>query len=437
MLIQWRIRQNSRNLGRRIVLTSQPRPNRGSRPLDSLVLIYSDRQMWDRGIIPVGVLMIAEQLEVYPTVVCPTAQRQRSKAEGITLLITHMNHLGFLAVFVAMVIATLILLLGSLSLANDGIIDRTAVGGITFRKNNQIRMQEEFLEISAKEVRVKFRFFNDSARDIRATVGFAVPPYDPSGAGILSNISASLKVLVNGHMVSPEFDRRAVLGDYDVTTQLSKVGLSHGQIYGDSLLSKKQASALEKLDGAKREFLPRGYKGWKIVETAFWQQNFPARKEVVIQHTYRPAVGHVPSSIVYEADRGIYDPDLSTQESIPTAQGENDKAVCLDDISRQAIEKKIKDYTKANSTSGNLSICVYLRHIEYVLRTARTWKGPIGKFKLRIKKETQDQIISLCFPGKPKKVSSTVYEFVHKDFVPPDRLIVYFYDIGPFPDAPL
>ena len=66
--------------------------------------------------------MIAEQLEVYPTVVCPTAQRQRSKAEGITLLITHMNHLGFLAVFVAMVIATLILLLGSLSLANDGII---------------------------------------------------------------------------------------------------------------------------------------------------------------------------------------------------------------------------------------------------------------------------------------------------------------------------
>ncbi len=381
--------------------------------------------------------MIVEPLILSSSVVRHGAQGQCTQVAGTIVQTNCIRKLGFVSILMVMVAAVLLLRPTEEALANDGIINRTAAGGITFVKNDHIRIQEELLEISTQEVRVKFRFFNDSAHDIRATVGFAAPPYGPGEARYPSNISASFRVLINGRPVSPEFVRRAIVGDSDVTTQLLEAGLSDGPIYGDSRLSENQRSALERLDGAKGKLLRNGFKEWKIAVTAFWQQDFPSRKEVVIQHTYKPAVGHVPISVSYDADRGVYVPDLSSPESIPTAHGEKDKDVCLDDISRDAIKKKIKAYKKAYAGEGGLSICVYLRHIEYVLSTGRKWKGPIGKFKLRIEKDAQDQIISLCFPGKPKKISSTAYEFVHKDFVPPDRLIVYFYDIGGFPDEPL
>ncbi len=72
-----------------------------------------------------------------------------------------------------------------------------------------------------------------------------------------------------------------------------------------------------------------------------------------------------------------------------------------------------------------------VKNVEYILGTGRNWKGPIGTFTLRIEKETPDEIISLCFSGKPKKISPTVYEFYKRDFVPPYRLVVFFYGVGP------
>ena len=70
-----------------------------------------------------------------------------------------------------------------------------------------------------------------------------------------------------------------------------------------------------------------------------------------------------------------------------------------------------------------------LRDIEYVLGTGRNWRGPIGDFRLVIRKESPDQIVSLCFPGKPTRTSATTLEFNHTNFVPQDKIVVYFYDI--------
>lgn len=72
---------------------------------------------------------------------------------------------------------------------------------------------------------------------------------------------------------------------------------------------------------------------------------------------------------------------------------------------------------------------VMLNDVEYVLGTGRNWKGPIADFTLRIEKDSPEQFVSLCFPGRAKRVSPTVLEFSHTDFVPQDKLVVYFYTV--------
>jgi hypothetical protein len=308
------------------------------------------------------------------------------------------------------------------ALANDGIIERSAVGGIEFTKSDDIRMLEEVLEISTKEVRVKFRFLNESDHDIQATVAFDAPSYE---RGRKSPILQSFKVLVNGRPVSAEFVTKAMAGGRDITGELRAIGLSDEQIFGDSALTEDLFAALRKRDGGKGEFVRYGaFVGWKLETNAFWQQQFPAGKEITVEHTYEPSVGRVPSCILY--DKGGV--GFTEPVKIPTADAENENEACLDEISRKGIAKQIKALAASfGSEKGLCSLYVNLRHIEYILSTGRNWKGPIGKFKLRLTKDSPHQIVSLCFPGKPEKPAPTIYEFTCKDFVPPDRLIVYFY----------
>ncbi|MGO9566561.1 MAG: DUF4424 family protein [Desulfomonilaceae bacterium] len=360
---------------------------------------------------------LAEGLQEGPLIVSGTGQ----------LAFAELKRVRVRKVLTRLIIAAAVFIPTALAFANGGIIERTAAGGITFIKSEDIRILEEVLEISRKEVRVKFRFLNESDHDIDATVAFPVPPREPTGGA--STISATFKVLANGHPVPTQFFRRAVVGDRDVTAQLLKIGLSDKQIYGDSRLTKDQLAAVTKLDEGKAELLPYGFwPGWKVAETAFWQQSFPAGKETVIEHTYKPAVGRMPGCILYDTA----DLRNTTTIEIPTANEESGKDVCLDEVTRRAIEKQVKAYAESfPPPKGLVSVYANLKHIEYVLSTGRNWKGPIGDFKLRIKKEAPNQIVSLCFPGKPKLISPTVYEFVEKDFVPPDKLIVYFYMVGP------
>ena len=59
--------------------------------------------------------------------------------------------------------------------ANDSEAE-TSLGGLVLKQNDQISMDSEDLFISAKQVRVKYRFTNHSDRDVRALVAFPLPP---------------------------------------------------------------------------------------------------------------------------------------------------------------------------------------------------------------------------------------------------------------------
>ena len=88
----------------------------------------------------------------------------------------------------------------------------------------------------------------------------------------------------------------------------------------------------------------------------------------------------------------------------------------------QAIKNRVESCVK--DCAGH--VVVYCRDVEYIMGTGRNWNGPIGKLVLRIEKESPDQFLAVCFPGSPKKAGPTVVEYTQTDFVPPDRLVVYF-----------
>ncbi|WP_083941048.1 DUF4424 family protein [Pseudoduganella violaceinigra] len=56
-------------------------------------------------------------------------------------------------------------------------------------------------------------------------------------------------------------------------------------------------------------------------------------------------------------------------------------------------------------------------------------KGGIGEFTLDIVKDTPQQIVSLCFPGKRERIDPLTLRFRMHDYVPQDRLVLNFYTL--------
>lgn len=219
----------------------------------------------------------------------------------------------------------------------------------------------------------------------------------------------SFRILVGGHEIPTQMSRVALVGNLDVTQQLHEVGLSDKQIFetfGDCRAEDDGGTVICGIADEKRAEIVRhtGNSNWKVAETAYWEQVFPAMKEIEVSHEYQPFVGR------------SYD-----YSGIPGDAKES----CMDDGTQRAIAKNI-DSLKAKGGDAVVSLDV----VEYILGTGRNWKGPIKNFKLILKKDSPNQIVSLCFPGKAKRTSASTIEFVHSNFVPQDKLVVYFYTVA-------
>lgn len=274
--------------------------------------------------------------------------------------------LNCLRIAPALVISLAILTHSPIILANDTIA-RIGTGGITFEKSEDIRMLEEWLEIELKQIRVRYRFLNESSQDIHTTVAFPLPsqkafwetdrpPY------IREMFIKSFAVLVDGHPV-----------------QIA---------YGDNVV--------------------------------YWQQSFPAQKETLVEHTYSPITGG-RYEVPYQGESG-YIPDFGSIYFL-----EEDS--CLE----PATKSQIVERAGTHVGKGVGWVRIQDNQVEYILGTGRNWKGPIGTFRLRIHRNFPNQFISVCFPYKLQQISSTTYEFVQRDFVPPDTLVVHYYTVSPSP----
>lgn len=319
--------------------------------------------------------------------------------------------------------------------ANDTLV-RAVGGGIVPVKSSSIRMLKERLELSPRRVRVDYVFLNEANTDASEMLAFPMPPY-PAYFGISGGDTVQpledFVTWVEGVQVAARRERRALVSNRNVTTELRTYGLSEQEIFGgaggcryvevrkNSFEGKCEYTAAQK---RKLEALCQGCSSnaaWTIQETLYWQQVFPAQQPLRVTHEYAAKAGAnqlsgIPRPEVRQAIAG--DDEL--------AQG-----ACLDEsLLAAAARIAMKGVDKDDDLAKQGSIDIDIQSVEYVLGTGRNWKGPIADFELVIAKERPEQLISLCFPGKAVRNGPRQISFKHRDFVPQDSVLVYFIDVG-------
>lgn len=229
-------------------------------------------------------------------------------------------------------------------------------GQLVLKQSDNIRMEREDLFLSMKEVRIRYEFRNTGPKDIETILAFPLPPM-PSKAdvdeGVIENVT-----------YDPSSDNPLDFA-CRVDDQVVKTKIERKEIKGQ-----------EVKDGAGGTTL-----------TYYWTQKFPAGRTVVVEHSYKPALW---------------------QWFAPRPTPEDTTRYCIDASGRKAIDAIARtDRVKVYFANG----------LNYILKTARNWSGPIGDFHLTIDKGHAKNVLSVCMDGL-KKTGPTRFELRKKDFVP-------------------
>jgi hypothetical protein len=285
-------------------------------------------------------------------------------------------------------------------------------------------MVQEELEISTSKIRVHYKFFNESRDDIKATIAFPMPPYraqHPDSNDPYNRPLRAFTTLIDGQAVPTTLDRRATKGSVEITARLREIGLTDQQIFETFALCVEPGKEPDYCGLTPQQIgllQANKIEGWWVDETALWEYVFPANRVVDVVHEYSPNVGW-GNFVPYQSGKDV-------TQKIETASGGR-KGISPEcqgnDIG--AVWKRVR----ALAGRGAHSVIVNVQEVSYILLTGNNWKGPIADFKLRIRKERPDQIISVCFPGGARRLDNLTFEFSQKDFVPKDDLLVVIYTV--------
>lgn len=139
---------------------------------------------------------------------------------------------------------------------------------------------------------------------------------------------------------------------------------------------------------------------WSLKTTFYWQQTFPAKAELTIEHRYRPSVGASVQTM-------LGDPTALKEDWFSEFQ----RKYCMDRSFLDAVSR-VRQATRTETGSPFSE-----QRIEYVLRTGANWAGPIADFRLIVDKGDADSLISFCGEGV-KRISPTRFEMRRTDFTP-------------------
>ncbi|WP_089604671.1 DUF4424 family protein [Acinetobacter piscicola] len=297
--------------------------------------------------------------------------------------------------------------------ANDS-TGYVGTGGIEYLKNKNIAMQSEDLFISKKKIKVDYQFKNLSQRDITETVLFPLPKvqnyieYDYADA---NGLVESFKVTVNGKVLKPKVHVHAFLPsneqqyvqdeDFqgDVTTALLGCGLTEQELMSPwkKENSENETKVIQKIAACSDPKVQKllkiqddDYIRWQSQVIYSWQQTFKANTITQVSHQYQPLVGGSAS---------LY-PDEYNQQ------------FCMDKTFKQGLKK-------AQSQNAPFSA------LGYILTTGANWAKPIQNFKLTIERDS-NELVSFCWKGAVKKINSTQFQMLEKNFVPKQDLDVIF-----------
>ena len=321
--------------------------------------------------------------------------------------------------------------------ANDG-FGGLAATGLEFGQTDAVAMQDEDLYISPTAIRVAYVFKNLTDRDVTGEVIFPLPPIrladmiesqynlpDDLGAENLVGFHAE----VNGVEVPVQIDRIAVIEPEwsdttpstqqydapgrDVTDLLKQSGLPltlDAEAIVTRLLALNTMNRDRLVALGLAEYAPAGdgyaetaYPLWSVVLRYHWTQTFPAGKELRIAHRYQ----NYPSGGIFQwidpPETGEYMSDLA-------------KTYCIDAPTSKAIAKRL-----TRLGDGETYVTGSSFEMNYVLRTANSWAGPIRHFKLTVDKAKPENVVSLCVNGI-KKTGATTFVMETTNYSPKQDL---------------
>jgi Domain of unknown function (DUF4424) len=290
--------------------------------------------------------------------------------------------------------------------ANDGVAE-VGAGGLEFTTNAFVEMAEEDLRISLDRIDVRYVFRNTDAEPQTLLVAFPLPALAADWFGDdadkrlatadpLKYIDFSTKV--DGAPLTTQVEMRARVLSVDVTEELKAAGLPlfPGSAELKPKLAAMPGATLEALSarGAVERFGGEIFPRWQYGVTYYWRQTFPPGKDVVIEHSYKPlSGGSVPYDKFLDDFSGTY---------------------CIGSEFRATYDK-----TKGQTGGPGFA------WVNYILATAGTWAGPIGKFKLTVEKPSPDWTVAFCRDGV-KATSPTTLEWTAENYRPGDDLDILF-----------
>ena len=304
--------------------------------------------------------------------------------------------------------------------ANDSAAELDA-GGLVLVKDPEIGLLREDLRIGLDRISVRYVFRNRSASPRTVRVAFPLPPIDGaelslSAQNLPDEASANFvgfTVTVDGVPLAPHLEERAFLGTHEVGDLLRKHALPLNPMRRDALaeaLARLTPTARAELVTAKLipEAADMGEGLWRSEAKFHWEQVFPAGRDLVIEHAYRPVKGSLligRSDLDDRAFRARY---------------------CLDDAGVGGLRRLLAGAgAKTAGAGGGPDALVHAAVVPYIVTTARNWAGTIGTFALTVDKGSPKTLVSLCRKGIVK-TGPTTFGFTATDFVPDADLRVLY-----------
>lgn len=320
------------------------------------------------------------------------------------------------------------------ALANDGWGGLTATG-LTFGQTEAVAMVSEDLAITPDRITVDYVFRNLTAHDVTGEVIFPLPPINlldievnswnlpedrgrANFLGFTATVDGRKQKVAIDHVavVEPEggWDRPASAvydtPGRDVSARLTALGipltLDVEKVQSVlKRLTKSQARALS--DAGLVAALPWDESvttpAWSVVLRYHWTQTFPAGQEVRISHSYE----NRPEGSVFTF---AWPPEAEYQATLATSY-------CIDG----PTGRKIMSTLKSGDSDGKYGYWGAAYYLRYVLRTANSWAGPIGRFHLVLDKGDPVNALSVCMPGL-EKTGPTRFEVTRTNYSPKQDL---------------
>lgn len=299
--------------------------------------------------------------------------------------------------------------------ANDSVASMGA-GGLVLERTDGIEMRSEDLYVSAREIRVRYRFYNRTARDIATLVAFPMPELK---GGIENDVALEdplrmpFTTTVNGRRVATNVEQKAMLNGVDHSGLIRGLGLpltprGEATIAALGTLPQPQVDMLVEMGLVEdRSWTDAGVRHlelvplWTLKTTHYWTQVFPAGRELDVRHRYAPAIGGSAGSL-------FGDPAMAGSEN----HNEQATRYCTDDAFWNGARRM-----RARG--------LYLSEtwVDYILTTGANWAEPIGEFRLVVDKGSSRNLVSFCGEGV-RKIGPTQFEIRRRNYTPAQDLSV-------------